>query len=56
MSYQERGEGQEDETPVKQHSTADVEIGHTGSNSLDVTQQNKGGKSVLLSMAGSVLE
>jgi hypothetical protein len=38
-SYQERGEGQEDETPVTQHATADEEIGDTGSNSLYLTQQ-----------------
>jgi hypothetical protein len=55
-SYQVKGEGQEDGTPVTQHATADEEIGDTGSNSLDLTQQNKGGKCVLLSLAGSVLE
>jgi hypothetical protein len=37
------------------HETAD-EIGDTGHNSLDVTQQNEGVKCVLLLPAGSVLE
>jgi hypothetical protein len=40
---------------VTQH-TADKEICDTGSNSLDLTQENKGEKLVLLSPAGSVLE
>jgi hypothetical protein len=39
-----------------QHARADEEIGDTGSNSLDLTQLNEGGKYVLLSPAGSVLE
>jgi hypothetical protein len=56
MSYQEMGEGQDDDTPVTQHATADEEIGDTRSNSLDLTQQNEGEKCVLLSPAGSVLE
>jgi hypothetical protein len=54
-SYRERGEGQ-DETLVTQHTTADEEISDTGSNSLDLTQQNTSEKCVLLSLVGSVLE
>jgi hypothetical protein len=41
---------------MTQHPTADEEMGDTGSNSLDLTQQNKGEKCVLLSLAGSVLD
>jgi hypothetical protein len=40
---------------VTQHTTDD-KIGDTRSNSLDLTQQNKGKKCVLLSPAGSVLK
>jgi hypothetical protein len=49
-------EGREDETPVTQHTTADEEIGDTGSNSQDFIQQNEGENCVLFSPAGSVLE
>jgi hypothetical protein len=49
-AYQEKGgQRQEDGTPVTQHATADEGIGDTGNNSLDLIQQNEGGKCVLLS-------
>jgi hypothetical protein len=50
-SYQEGGQGQEDGTPVTQDATADEEIGNTGSSSVDLTQQEEGGKCVVFSLA-----